>query len=222
MVAVLLALLPGAGTAAAQVIHDNGAPDYQVGGGVSVSNQYNVANDFTLAATATLDRFTWYGMHMTSGAPSTVLSNFSWQIFADALGQPGTEIATGNVIGATGTKTGLCCNGFDLGTVYLFEAALGNLVLGPGTYWLGLSGYASAGVDAGYWAASSPDGNAHWRGGSIWVPAGPFNEGEESAFAIFGPSDVVATPEPTSLLLMATGLAGVAACAARRRKRTVA
>jgi len=215
--------------ASAQIIQNNGTPDNL--DGYNVTGAARTANDFTIAGngykktqtTTTLTSFDFWALHDPVQAPS-VTANFFWQILNDAGGAPGTTVvASGAVTNGIGAHTEyFCCGSNHFLDAYLFSVSLGDLVIGNGVFWLAIGGFTSvspADESLWYWATSAQTGNQMNS-----VLGGPFeNVPSEGAFVLYGTtssSPITATPEPGTMLLMVSGLAGLAGVRIRRRRKS--
>jgi hypothetical protein len=202
--------------ATAQVLFNNGAPDYQNVFGTPA------ANDFALASSATLSSFdVWIALSGSSG-PATTTDEFFWAVLRDADGSPGSTLANG-IADAVGAITADdCCP--SLYHTYRFNVSLGDISLGAGTYWLELLLFNGG----EYWATSSSTGNQFVSDFPAIVGYDPVTQAaiyaspnfylspSEGAFLING--SVTATPEPATLTLTSVGLIATAIIS-RRRKR---
>ena len=218
----LLSLLLGAtallspGLVSAQVIFDNGAPDNA--SGYYVAEGGWVADDFVLGSPATLGSFQWFGSVSPTGGAPTNLASFNWRIFSEAAGARGSMVTGGAAIGLIGTRSSYyCClttaHNYD---VYAYSIDLGNLALDAGTYWLAIGEYSTTPASGVYWETSSiTGGNAMIS--SDGVTFSPMRYPFAQAFSISGATTTA--PEPASLILLATGLAGIHAVTRRRRAR---
>jgi hypothetical protein len=203
----------------AQVVVDGGAPNGNVG--------WDIFNDTRLAAAFTVspgglsfDGIRFWGI-LASGPSYS--PDIYWQILGDAGGMPddGSVAAEGHAVATASSASPLAAfPGFDS---WQFDLAAGPQSLAAGTFWLALhdgapdpTGESWTNIDF-YW--ESTDGGSPFMSESISAGLGWGQQGDAGlAFGLVSAQQVTATPEPASLLLFATGAAGIAAIAAVRRR----
>lgn len=208
---VALAVLPS--WASAQVVYDNGVPDNS--DGLPVTALAYFADDFTLGTSATLNSFTWYALDLRQDGAATRTASFSWWILSDAGGRPGAVVASGDAVGVTGDKTSYyCCGSQFVYTDYVYTANIGSVPLGSGAYWLSIGNFADDQRYGAYWATSTQTGGNSYYSTDFGATYNRYLYPKDLAFSLS--ADVVSTPEPASVALLATGLVGVVAI--RRRK----
>jgi len=165
-----------------------------------------VSDNFTIPGGGTIDSVSWEGALY---APSSYgISFFLITISADASGAPGSILST-NIIGNV--------NAADL-----------NIAYGPYEYFYYGTGISPFHATAGtpYWLSISAGTNSIWGwanssagDGKLFV--GPTEEMGDTNFIFFGTPDpavvpTTATPEPSSMMLLGSGILTMAAVARRR------
>jgi len=228
ILALFLSWLPQAGVAG-PIIYDNGVSIEIAFGNSSISSpSIFLADNFQLApGQTTVADIHWRGIYGSPTLPPypSGFDQFVIRIFGDAAG-PALfpfgppilqEFAPQPII--TRTDTGIL-----LGQLHIFEYSL-NLpvpitLLADTTYWLSIDYLGPLTDNAWFWGAQSTAlGPGHsmvtTSSGFSWFTNNFDNSNWEMDFQLTGPSSVV--PEPTSLALLALGLAGLGAI---RRKRS--
>jgi hypothetical protein len=204
---LLTCLLSAAAWSNAAVIHDNGAPDRVTGNNLA---EFIQVDDFVVSAPSTLLSVRFWTLQSTA---SDYAGSIEWIIYGNSGGQPGAQIANGNIV-ATQVVTGLGNAGLGL-LEFQYDFTI-SLPINTGTYWLGLHNgllNATAPVDI-YWG-SSASGGGNAAGEFDLVLGGPFTQnGVEKAFIVFGDGNAT-IPEPGSVVLLSLGLGALVAL--RRR-----
>ena len=180
----------------------NGAPNASSGNEMTSRIQ---ADDFTLSALTSLTGVRFWAFYFTDLAAG-YLGEVEWTIYSQTAGQPGTILFSGLATPSISAGVADCCAGIN----GLFSFGLPNVLLSPGTYWLGLhNGPTSQTEDENfYWQTT--DTNASTRGLEQAVPFGSSswsNTNQEHAFELDGTISAAAVgiPEPSTFYL--TGIA---------------
>jgi len=203
-----------AGTASAQLVYDNGGPNQQNGNEMTNWVQYN---DFTLTTATTLGEVDFWSIN-DPAYPASSDGTVSWFINADGGGFPGANLFSGNApMTSTLTNTGVL--GLYDEYFHTFDLSVG---LAAGTYWLGLHNgpLTFTARSEFYWETTDPTvANGNGNGEEDPAPfANSFNaNGQDHAFALYGPDGNTTIPEPGTMTLLATGLTMLGATRRRRR-----
>lgn len=190
-------------SAKASTVYDNSGPDTFAAGGFVINHGQSVEDSFSLNSSATIDAIS-FGDWLDSGS---TLDSVNWEIATAPNGGTivgsGTATAFSNVY--ENSLLGYTANDstFDISSLSLAADT---------TYYLELSNAETS--DGGYTAwdfSNNPNSSGYLNGAG-----GSTSE----TFALYG-SDIAATPEPSSLLLLGSGLAGLVLAGAMRRRAMV-
>ena len=162
-------------------------------------NQQEIADSFTLASNSTLG-----GVNFIAWVANDTMTNVDWLITGTAFGGATYGSATASV---TDAYIGPALDGYQLHQEYF---SLPDLSLAAGTYYLQLQNAVTANGVLVAWDLSDGPSYAAVTNNSLTNYDLADESGTNSeTFQIIGNADTSATPEPSSFLLLGTGLAGV-------------
>lgn len=222
LVAFLAAVLLGSSSSAhaTPFFYDNGSPNQVEGFEMT---QWIEAEDFTLAAGTTLTGVRFWSVQDDVRFAQPYQGSITWQIYSNNVIEPGSLLVSGNTAAVTRLATGNSLP-VALGSLTEFQNdfSLPSVLLSPGTYWLGLHNgpVSTTGFSQFYWETTNPNATLFSVNNGT-----PFNDNDwasndfQLAFQLSGETGAAAeaVPEPASLLLLGTGLVGIARHRLRRK-----
>lgn len=170
-------------------------------------NYATTYDNFTLGASYNIDEFAWIGGYFPTQG---VVTGATLTFYADAGGQPGAALAMFSGPGSFGEAF----IGFDQfnNPLYLYDGLLGTpFAAAAGTqYWVSIVPDVAYPPQWGWATSSDADLNA-WQ--CFFGTCGAV--GTDFSFALYGTAQTT-TPEPGTLVLMGTGLLGLAGVIRRK------
>ena len=191
---LVLAVVP----ASAQILYNNGQA-YGHADAWEINFGYVVSDTFTLTSNSTVGGFDFAVWEF----PDDIVLSVGWSMTSQENGGASYGSGTANV-----TDRFLSTNAYGYHVDEITATGL-NVVLGAGTYWLNLQNAVTQNGNPLYWDENS---------GYLCKSPGCPSSASESAvgtipsesFDIFGTGGNGTTPEPTGIVLFASGLIGLA------------
>lgn len=156
-----------------------------------------LAENFSVGKSFSLEALSWWGSY-----DSPEQDSFLFDIYSDAGGAPGTKVLAGGSASVTRSSTSL--TDFWGDDVFRYNYVLPTaLSLAAGTYYLSVTNETSQ--SGWYWMTSSSGDGRQWSStdGSVWLP----ESFGDLAFSVqYTEAQVSAVPEPSTALLMVSGL----------------
>lgn len=169
-------------------------------------NFATVYDNFSLGANTNINEVQWTGEYFNPPQQGNITA---WTVtfYSDAAGQPGSALATFN-IGGTGNETFL--GNFAGFPTYTYDVAVNFNATAGTQYWMSVVPDLGFPPQWGWSEGSGGDGVAYQD-----FFGSRTNLGVDMAFTLSGSS--VTTPEPGSMMLLGTGLLGLAGLVRRKK-----
>lgn len=220
----LLAAIGSIPALADSTLYDNTGPTsdgyngaFAINGGLEVADSFTLASNSTLTGVNFIAWLTDAEVIAADFGTGNAMTSVDWLITTSAFG--GTREGSGTA-SVTESYLKTVQNGsnrsFDL---YEVSFSLSDLSLTAGTYYLQLQNAVTVEGNTAYWDTSNGLSDAVGAGGDppsdLNGVAGSVGTNSET-FQIIGNADTSATPEPSSFLLLGSGLLGLAGLVKRK------
>jgi hypothetical protein len=201
----LLALCSAVVPAVAQDIYDNG-PTNGTTDAWTINFGFVVSDSFTVGSGGNVNHITF----ATWMAPGDTLMSAEVQIGTFAFGN--------DIFDQTVSFTQSGCVGNQYGFNVCTESSNMNVSLDAGTYWLTLQNASSSLGDPVYWDENSGPSSAEQNAVGT-IPSESFTLGGETTVITTSTTTTSTTPEPSNIMLLGSGILGLAGVVRRKLRR---
>jgi hypothetical protein len=203
------------------IVYDHGGvlPSWPAGTDISIRT---VAVKFNFATSMTFDGIRFWDAEAYTGSRHYSGNGFNWFIYTDNAGLPASILASGTTTPLRQALGPLPA--FD-GDYFQNDLSIGSMTLAGGTYWLGLrDNWAIDSFDPSLaanivWDAAQPRAGFTYQPGVLQRYGTNVWEQDYFDHAYQLTQSTTVTPEPASLVLVASGLLGVLGITRRRARR---
>lgn len=218
MIGILMPLVCSIGTAS--IVYNNGSPNQASADDISDTL---IAEDLPISAAVTITGFEFWDIEGVAGSYN---GSIAWILYSNVSNLPGVVLAQGLASTAgqiTRTATANTnVNGFaEYDNVINATSSLtsGSLTFSAGTYWLAFHDGDTSNITFQdfYWETTATNATIFGVGDDLTASPAWVDTTQEHAFNVSG--DLLATPEPGSIALMAAGIVGLAMFSRKQESR---
>jgi hypothetical protein len=185
-------------SAAAQVVFDGGGPNFSQGFGA-----VNIAQGFSLSSSVSFNTVRFWGFTIFSAAPFS--GSLPWSFYNRSGSSVGNVVVSGSTVPVGTAVSGTATR------IFAYDLAVGPQTLGAGDYFFGLN-------------LNNSSSNRFWMATNAAAPVAVTWNNDPSVAEVSNGRLAfqlrnTAVPEPSSLALIACGVALIGVHTVRRRRR---